>query len=235
MCPRDLDPVRAKVLHLPRACCMQLLLLPSDAPWPPGLPSSGVVGPLNAADLNSVYALPAGGAAPQAIDSPAPPSHHLACRVVPLLPRTRRQLSPHLPFVPPASLLLLLMRVPLLPCGVAPPTPSLLAPSCLLPICATASACWRVVPACPSIGSDSEDEVCRCDDPRSMCRGSAAVVLPGSLDSDDEVWLCHDPVLARLQSASPSLPPQGSLVWHQKLQRHQPRDPTGDAGSMPFR
>jgi hypothetical protein len=39
------------------------------------------------------------------------------------------------------------------------------------------------LPLCPSLGSAAEDNVCLCDDPRSLHRGVYAVVLPTGSDS----------------------------------------------------
>lgn len=65
--------------------------------------------------------------------------------------------------------------------------PSLVGPSCLVPVCAPASAYRCVVLACPSVGSDSVDEVGQRDDPQSLRRGAAVVALPGGSNSENEV------------------------------------------------
>jgi hypothetical protein len=51
------------------------------------------------------------------------------------------------------------------------PSPSLLDPSCLLPMYAPASAYHCVVSLCPIVRSVSEDQVCLCDDAESVTVG----------------------------------------------------------------
>jgi hypothetical protein len=182
--------------HLTRA-----LVFPTDATWQQ-LPSSGASGLTFSAGLHRVWAPLAVGAAVGVVADPARPSW-----------------PPHMPSSSTAAPTFRAVPVASVPC-VSPgacacvsaslavwsaPSPSMLA----IRVCEPASACHRMVLVCPNVESDSEDDLCLCDDPRSSCCGAPALVLPGGSNSEDEVWLCLDPFLACLWAATYTC----SVLW----------------------